>query len=827
VLRGARLGRELEEATALAELEARLFRRHARPMLRRYRLLRRIGAGGIGVVYAAHDPELQREVAVKLLQPRGEGDHLERLVREGRLLARVTHPNVVAVFDVGRYGPGDLQGSVSREVSAQGAFVVMELVEGVDLRQWLGQRPRTTEQILDKFLAAGRGLAAAHAQGIVHRDFKPGNVLIGDAGEVKVVDFGLARSTSDPASTDAVGSDVAVGEAARGGCVTATGMVLGTPAYMAPEQHRGAAVDERADQYSFCASLVEALYGTRLFTGPDLRAGETRTIGRMPREPVAIPSFVRRALDRGLDPDPARRFASMQALLHAMEPSRWKRSLRRVDVLSAGAGGVAAIVLTISLAAAGGEQSDPCASAVEGRAGSLWNDARVGAVRAALSRASLDPADRDRVVERLDAWATQWASEATYACAAVGPERASDPTSACLTRHASELDALLGLLEQADAQLAAHALDAVLGLPETSRCRTARREDLSDDPATANRVWERLARVAALQAAGRFEPALAEARRARAIAEGSTDANLRATARVREAYLLERTGQSEDARRLLDETYFHAVEQGAHLAAARAAGVRIAAERGRVDEARRWAGSGRAALERAGGDPATSDMIDANLAIVLLDAGEAGEAEPLLRRVLDGREVRDVAPDWRTATHRADLGLALLQLGRLQEAQVLLQSALELRREQLGDDHPDVGASWERLSQLADAQGDLEAALRHGRRALEVYVAAFGDEHPTVAGSMANVAHNLIALQRYDEALDVLLRAMAIFEANLPADHPHLDLVRVAIGQCWAGLGRVEAARAILRSSREAIGAREGYDHPAIAVIDGEFESME
>jgi serine/threonine protein kinase len=241
----------------------------------RYVLLDAVGSGGMGVVYAAYDPELDRKVAIKLLRfdrlgsEAGERDRL-RLQREAQAIARLSHPNVVHVYDVGTFGDQ--------------VFVAMEFVAGRTLRQWAEEEPRPWREVVDRFALAGRGLAAAHAAGLIHRDFKPDNVLLGDDGRVRVVDFGLARPAGQQPAPE--------GERTPSGGtlahpLTEWGVVVGTPAYMAPEQLRGEASDERSDQLSFCVSLYETLYGERPFPGgsssPGHRSAAWRGTGRRRR----------------------------------------------------------------------------------------------------------------------------------------------------------------------------------------------------------------------------------------------------------------------------------------------------------------------------------------------------------------------------------------------------------------------------------------------------------------------------------------------------------------------------------------------------------------
>ncbi|HEX8113371.1 MAG TPA: serine/threonine-protein kinase, partial [Kofleriaceae bacterium] len=231
--------------------------------LGRYRLERELGAGAMGVVHAAFDPDLERRIALKVLRgATATTQARDRLLREARAMARLSHPNVVTVHEVGTAGGRD--------------FVAMELIHGETLAEWLRAQPRPPAAILDAFLAAGRGLAAAHAAGIVHRDFKPHNVLRSRDGRIVVTDFGLAREAHG-APAPALDATLPLGaEITAGGSssplagLTVTGSLLGTPAYMAPEQWSGGAVTPATDQFAFCVALWEALAGQRPYPGPTL-----------------------------------------------------------------------------------------------------------------------------------------------------------------------------------------------------------------------------------------------------------------------------------------------------------------------------------------------------------------------------------------------------------------------------------------------------------------------------------------------------------------------------------------------------------------------------
>ncbi|HET6583005.1 MAG TPA: serine/threonine-protein kinase, partial [Nannocystaceae bacterium] len=220
--------------------------------LGRYVVLERIGSGGMGVVYAAYDPQLDRKVALKLLHAREERDGdsggRARVLREAQAMARLSHPNVVAVHDVG--------------VVDDTLFVAMEFVEGVTLGHFIAAGSRRWNEVLDVFEPAGRGLAAAHAAGLVHRDFKPDNVMIGNDGRVRVMDFGLARAAAEITTESSEGSGGSIVELSGVDRLTRTGALVGTPAYMAPELLAGGNADARSDQFAFCVALHRALYGT-------------------------------------------------------------------------------------------------------------------------------------------------------------------------------------------------------------------------------------------------------------------------------------------------------------------------------------------------------------------------------------------------------------------------------------------------------------------------------------------------------------------------------------------------------------------------------------
>lgn|GEM_PF-703237 len=310
------------------------------PKVGRYEILSPIGAGGMGVVYAAHDPQLDRRVALKMLRPSGlpgvsPQQLRDRILREGRAMALLSHPNVLAVHDVGEF-----QDQV---------FVAMELVEGGSVTSWLRGRSRSWKEVLDVFLAAGRGLSAAHAKGLVHRDFKPDNILFGSDGRVRVTDFGVAQLTAFPGSEPLTAGTPEAGSPTVSLCSSA---LVGSPAYMAPEQMRGEQADVRADLFSFCVSLYEALYGERPFAGEtvaDLQRAVSESEVRPPPGGSRVPAWIRRALLRGLRAEPGERPQRMEALLASLSRPRHRWPPLAVGPTLALLAGIVVVVLAGAL----------------------------------------------------------------------------------------------------------------------------------------------------------------------------------------------------------------------------------------------------------------------------------------------------------------------------------------------------------------------------------------------------------------------------------------------------------------------------------------------
>jgi predicted Ser/Thr protein kinase len=374
--------------------------------LGRYRIERELGTGGMGVVYAAFDPDLERRVALKVLASGVAGTAEQRLLREARAMARLTHGNVVAVYEVGSAGGRD--------------FIAMELIDGESLVEWLRAKQRSEAEIVDAFVQAGRGLVAAHAAGVIHRDFKPHNVLRSRDGRVAVTDFGLAREASDPlavtAPVDARGAPTSLSG------LTQAGTMLGTPAYMAPEQWRGERVTTATDQFAYCVALWEALAGSRPYEGTTVDALRERIFaGPDTLDDTKIPRRLRKVLLRGLAPEPSRRWPSLEALL-----ARIKRAERRPGIAIAIVIGALAIAgsIVFALRDRGATVADACPAPV------------LDPTPTVAQLAELGPQWESAALLR-DA-AAGWQRERTRACAL--PVATRGTQLGCLDRVAARID---------------------------------------------------------------------------------------------------------------------------------------------------------------------------------------------------------------------------------------------------------------------------------------------------------------------------------------------------------------------------------------------------
>jgi tetratricopeptide (TPR) repeat protein/predicted Ser/Thr protein kinase len=798
----------------------------------RYVVLSPLGAGGMGVVYAAYDPQLDRKVALKLLHPeavsasgatQSKVDGQERLLREAQAMARLHHPNVVAVHDVGRY-----DGRI---------FIAMEFVEGGTLKQWLRARPRTRQEVLAVFIQAGRGLQAAHEAGLVHRDFKPDNVLVSDKGRAQVLDFGLAKQTEDGerALPEGPSAGAAVG---LGAALTQIGTIMGTPAYMAPEQHLGEATDARTDQFSFCVALYEALYGTPPFRGDNLitlaSAVLSGEVAEAPRESYArVPPWLRKVLLRGLSVDPADRYPSIAALLDDL--TRDPSSQRRRWLVGLG------VAAAVGLGAAGWAQlraSDDalCDGAAEQLQG-VWDPSRKREVEAAFAAAG-DPtfaAETFRRVEAsLDQYAATWASAQANNCRAAQAGAVSDEQlhlqNACLARRFAELRAVVEVLAAADRQVVERAVNVVAGLGDVRACAE---DDLSSaslvPPADAEMRSEastlrsRLDAARAHARSGRYGAGLSQVQAVVAEARALGYAPVIAEALLALGDLEAMSGRAREAEAAYAEA-IRAAAAGRHPRAAAEAWVQLIDSVGvRQAQAERALGlrlAAEAALAWDGSDPVLQARLLIALAQTRLTQGDAGDAIELATQalaLLDAAGPGDLGRQLERAHVDTTLGKAASARGELEVADRHFRAALALRVEALGPDHPEVAASLHDLGANEYARGRHAEAREALTQALDLRTRVLNPDHPDLGDTEASLGAVLYATADYRAARDHYARAAAIRGAALGPDHPRVAEARMNLGHAERVLGDLDRAYEHYEAARAIHERALGPDHLEVA----------
>ena len=811
--------------------------------LGRYVIVAFVGEGGMGSVYAAYDPQLDRKVALKLLRAAEATDAARvRLLREAQALARVAHPHIVAVHDA-----GELDGRV---------FLTMEFVDGASLRQWLSGRAarkrRTWREIVRVFLEAGEGLAALHEAGLVHRDFKPDNVLVGKDGRARVADFGLARATNvqevaaeehplqssrssdEPRKFgDRVGTFPAPSTSpseprARllGAELTLAGAVAGTPAYMAPEQFRGETPTVASDQFSFCVALYEALYGQRPFA--HRLAGAPFVLGSAPSD-RGVPARLRRILVRGLSADEGMRFPSMRALLSALSRDPRRRFVwGAVLVVVLGLGGLSAAQWLGGRAQA----RAACAHVSAGLVG-VWDPLRRGALERAFeaTHKAFAPTMLANVTREIDAYTQRWTTLGEEACVAtrVRRERSEESFSAqnaCLARRRAELRALVDVLAVADAQVVERSLRAVQALTPVAACgelatsgEASRAQRSPEDEARVEGVRALVAQAKAAHDTGGYAAALPLATEAVAQARLAAHRALEAEALLLRGDLEARLGDGKAA----EETLFAALcaaeaTRDDRLALRAASGLVwvTGSKLRRIVDAERWTRLGRALLEPLGREPALETTLETVAGAALSVAGHHKEA--LARHEVALRAAEQLGPEspFLPAT-LSELATTLFHLGRFAEARVAQRRALDLRERTLGPAHPDVAVSLNNLANLDESLGDYAGALAALGRARAIFEAALGPEHERVASVVNNQSVLLVRAGLFEKAATEARRARVLYARLNGPEHADVAMTHYNEAVALERMGQLAPALERLRASRVAYRAALGPTHVDLA----------
>ena len=789
----------------------------------RYVVLERIGAGGMGIVYAAYDPDLDRRVALKLLHGERSGSSgtggAARLLREGQAMARLSHPNVISVHDVGTH-----DGHV---------FVAMEYVDGVTLAAWQ-QEPRSWREVLHVYLQAGRGIAAAHDAGLVHRDFKPANVLVGKDGRVRVLDFGLARQlarrdASEPKRRAEIADSMGT---TLDHDLTRTGAVLGTPAYMSPEQHLGGEQGPPSDQFSFCVSLYEGLYGHSPFEADSLINLSLAVVEGRVREPPkdrGVPPRLFRILSRGLSVARESRYPSMDALLTALahDPATKRRRWAAV-----GAGGLATVALGW-LAVSALKPSAPCTGAAS-QMDPIWNEARRVQVAEAFEATKLPYASGTwtLVATLIDARVDAWVAMHGEACRAtrvqgVQSELLLDLRMQCLDRRRVDLDALLEVMAASDEKLVRRAVQAVHELAPLEACADVEaltaRVPLPDDPAVRADVDEsrrRLSTARAMQAAGRFDEALALTAELEQEARALAWLPLLAEILGVRGHLLGRAGKQEESEELLEEAVWTGLRSGDHATVAAAAlelSFFVGYESARHDEGARWLRMVDALLLRLSQERPLAVRSQYVRGTLAFGRGRLDEALEAFERSRELSDDLDPGHPFRGMAHTA-LGNVHFVQERLAQALEHYGLALEQWRRTLGEEHPQLADIYTNLGNVHWSRGEYEQARVQHERALHLYERTYGRSHPDVAATLGNLAVVHESERDWERAEARHREALALLEETLGAAHPDLALPYTGLGNI-AAVGRGDHQQA-LEHHRRALEIREsalGSEHPEVA----------
>jgi predicted Ser/Thr protein kinase/tetratricopeptide (TPR) repeat protein len=837
------------------QVAARLFDEPEPPgKIGRFTVIRELGRGGTGIVYIAYDEQLDRKIAVKLLNNErpddSSGSANARLLREAQAMARVSHPNIAAVHEVGMF-----HGQI---------YVAMEFVHGQTLGAWHRKGPASWQQVLAVYRQAAAGLAAAHEAGLVHRDFKPANAILGEDGRVRVLDFGLARADASPGGIAALErTDEGMASLAASMeqpnldlSLTVTGTVLGTPAYMSPEQFIGKRVEAKSDQFSFCVALYEALFRERPFDGDTLPSLMSAVLTGKVREPSTAsraPRWLRLAVLRGLRHDPEQRWPSMRALELALTPERptqrWTWALA-LGLGAALAGGASSWL--------GPQDSEvQVCSGAEQQVADVWGPERRSQVHTAMlaSGAAGAEASFERVARHLDDYTAQWVAAHRDACEGHSIRRDQsaelmDQRMACLAERRHALAAAAALLGEADAQVVEHAAELTLTLPPVAACSdpayVSQQLRPPADPNAARLVEAArtlLTEASTRERVGKYSEGLNLARQAAETAKAVNYPPLSAEVDLRLGTLLELDSHYTESRAALERAYFTALAAGHHAVAIDAAVALVLVTGRRLstpEVMQSWARHAGAYLHRAGTELQRA-RLDSNLGLGAYLVTEYGDTK---QRNLKAREFHLAALRVYEA-ERAELDIArtLIAIGETYEmamddpvaAERYLSDAIAAYERVGGPEHPGVALSATVLGLFYIQNGDLAAAqtqLERGRaimsasgnsghrnfalnlgglatlhmkrddpaaaepllrQAYEIHSAKEGPTHVNTMSMRAELGHALAKQGKHGEAIALLEACLADLEAGTDPEPWGLGKVGIALAEAYVAGGRPEA----------------------------------
>jgi tetratricopeptide (TPR) repeat protein/predicted Ser/Thr protein kinase len=799
-------------------VKARLFGEAEVPsMIGRFKVIRELGRGGTGIVYIAYDIELDRKIAVKLLNnerpDERTGSANARLLREAQSMARVSHPNIAAVHEVGMFC-----GQI---------YVAMEFVDGKTLAAWLqGNRELPWQDVLAVFRQAAAGLAAAHDAGLVHRDFKPANAILGEDDRLRVLDFGLARADATPGGIAALDrtdegnldmSSASIDDSKLDLSLTVTGTVLGTPAYMSPEQFLGQRIDAKSDQFSFCVALYEALYRERPFDGDTLSSLMAAVLAGKVRDTHSsrVPRWLRAVVLRGLRNDPEQRWPSMYALSKALTPEhRHRGPVFAALGLGALLTGAASSWLGQADAAA-----QICSGAQEQLTG-VWDEPRRQQVREAMLATGAPGAETivDRIGERLDAYAADFVAAHTDACEAtnVRKEQTQELMAqrmTCLAERRHALAATTNLLAAADKQIAENAAEMVAGLPAVDRCNdplyVAEQLKPPDDLNIKRRVdgaRAMLTEASVREHAGKFSTALDLVEQAAESVKDIDYPPLTAEIALGRGSLLEMNSRYADARPALEEAYFTALSAG-HTRVAIDAAVELVLVTGRrlmtPDAMQTWARHAEALIHRSGDDVQRARLA-ANLgkgAFLVSEYGTGADRQKKAREFyLTALKTYELKNDRLYIAHmQMAIGETYQYDQRtLDKSEEYFTSAIDSFKVAACDEHPGVALGLTLLASVHRMQERLDDAQAELEKAGDLIAATVGKDHRNYGLNLFGQAEVHISRKHWAVAEPLLRRALEIHSEREGPLHINTIGVRELLGNVLVRQGKYTEAIAIL-----------------------------
>lgn len=760
-----------------------------------------MGEGGMGFVFAARDRKLNRPVAIKVLRPEISAlEHLEKtLIREAKAMARLSHPNVCTVYEV-----GTTDGCL---------FLAMEYIDGQTLDVWL-KRGRSWQEILGVMIAAGNGLAAAHRADVIHRDLKLENIMIDSDGRVLVMDFGIATGADSVDATE----DVVYDEP-----LTSFSRIIGTPPYMALELLCGNPANKKSDQFSFAVTAYEALYGVRPYFGRTfgelIRAYQQNDVHQPPRN--VVPRWLRQVLLRGASTDANDRYDSVDDLVAELVriPNKRRFHFRAALFgLVMMLGVVVSLVVYQRLAT-----KTPCQGSEE-RFAQVWNED----ARARLQRAMVDSGMSNageewrRASSYLDAYGTQWVAMHRDACEAtrVRDEQSDemlDRRMLCLDARRTELEQLLTVLGSADRNVAQRAVQAVLALSDVDRC-SARQALLRAPPEPQDQAVQaqlaalrgRLATAKALYEMGRYVEVKPDAAAIAKEAHTIGYAPVTAEARLLHGRVLASLVEIDNGSRVLESALLSAEASGDDLTKLEALGellLLLGYEGGRYEQAEKWVEYADATLARVENAPGIeAEIWYGKAALVYRQGGDLKRAFAYQQRSLELSIDAYGKQHIRVALKLDALGSISLIMGKLDQAIDFHDRALAIVHDTLGEQHPVAATIINNRANAYFTFGRFDESREQYQRALEIVESFLGPNHTKVAISVSNLGNLEFAAEKFSKAIALYKRALSIEERLLGKDHPNSVVTMINLGMSYLVDFEPERAAPILERAFAIVG---------------------